>query len=319
MQLEGGVAVKLSVIVPVYNVEKYLADCVDSLLNQTIKDLEIFLVDDGSTDRSGEIADRYAGDFPDRVRTLHLNNGGQGRARNAALPMAQGDYIGFVDSDDWIERDMYEKMLDRAEQTGADVVVCDFLEHYADGREQTLPACFQDHPLSAAGSSCNKIFRRSLVGDLRFPEGLWYEDFYFSAVMLLRSKRTEFIPEPLYVYRRGQESTMHNNNAAKNLDMLKIMELLEKEMLSRGRKEDFHFFIVNHVLLDSISRLAQQTAPDRRQVIRAFREYTHEKIPRLSACESYRAESRKRRIIMFLNYHGLEGLGQTLLHIKKKV
>lgn len=112
---------------------------------------------------------------------------------------------------------------------------------------------------------------------------------------------------------------MHNNNAAKNLDMLKIMELLEKEMLSRGRKEDFHFFIVNHVLLDSISRLAQQTAPDRRQVIRAFREYTHEKIPRLSACESYRAESRKRRIIMFLNYHGLEGLGQTLLHIKEKV
>ncbi len=319
VQLEGGVAVKLSVIVPVYNVEKYLEECVDSLLNQTLQDLEIFLVDDGSTDRSGEIAERCARDCPDRVRALHLDNGGQGRARNAALPIAKGDYVGFVDSDDWVRPDMYERMLDRAEKTGADVVVCDFLERYADGREQILPSCFQDHPLSAAGSSCNKIFRRSLVGDLRFPEGLWYEDFYFSAVMLLRSERTEFIPEPLYVYRRGQESTMHNNNAAKNLDMLKIMELLEKEMLSRGRKEDFNFFVVNHVLLDSISRLAQQTAPDRRQVIRAFREYTHEKIPRLSVCESYRAESPKRRIIMFLNYHGLEGLGQTLLNIKKRV
>ena len=309
---------KLSIIVPVYNVEKYLEECVDSLLNQTLSDLEIFLVDDGSTDRSGAIADRFAKENPDRVHTLHLENGGQGRARNAALPMAQGDYIGFVDSDDWIERDMYEKMLDRAEKTGADVVVCDFLEHYADGREQTLPACFQDHPLSAAGSSCNKIFRRSLVGDLRFPEGLWYEDFYFSAVMLLRSKRTEFIPEPLYVYRRGQESTMHNNNARKNLDMLKIMELIERE-IGPDKREDFDFLVINHVVLDSISRLARQDAPDKAEVIRAFRRYAHEKIPHLTRCPSFRAETRNRRIIMFLNYHGLEQAAQLILRVKNRM
>jgi len=309
---------KLSVIVPVYNVEKYLEECVDSLLNQTLQDLEIFLVDDGSTDRSGEIADRYAREYPDKVHTLHLNNGGQGRARNAALPMASGDYVGFVDSDDWIERDMYEKLLDRAEKTGADVVVCDFLEHYADGREQTLPACFQDHPLSAAGSSCNKIFRRSLIGDLRFPEGLWYEDFYFSAVMLLRSKRTEFIPEPLYVYRRGQESTMHNNNARKNLDMLKIMELIERE-IGEDAREDFDFLVINHVVLDSISRLARQDAPDKAEVIRAFRRYAHEKIPHLTRCPSFRAETQKRRIIMFLNYHGLEQAAQLILRVKNRI
>ena len=309
---------KLSVIVPVYNVEKYLEECVDSLLNQTLQDLEIFLVDDGSTDRSGAIADRFAKEYPDRVHTLHLENGGQGRARNAALPMASGDYVGFVDSDDWIERDMYEKMLDRAEQTGADVVVCDFLEHYADGREQTLPACFQDHPLSAAGSSCNKIFRRSLIGDLRFPEGLWYEDFYFSAVMLLRSKRTEFIPEPLYVYRRGQESTMHNNNARKNLDMLKIMELIERE-IGEDAREDFDFLVINHVVLDSISRLARQDAPDKAEVIRAFRRYAHEKIPHLTRCPSFRAETQKRRIIMFLNYHGLEQAAQLILRVKNRI
>ena len=309
---------KLSIIVPVYNVEKYLEECVDSLLNQTLQDLEIFLVDDGSTDRSGEIADRYAREYPDKVHTLHLNNGGQGRARNAALPMASGDYVGFVDSDDWIERDMYEKMLDRAEKTGADVVVCDFLEHYADGREQTLPACFQDHPLSAAGSSCNKIFRRSLIGDLRFPEGLWYEDFYFSAVMLLRSKRTEFIPEPLYVYRRGQESTMHNNNARKNLDMLKIMELIERE-IGEDAREDFDFLVINHVVLDSISRLARQDAPDKAEVIRAFRRYAHEKIPHLTKSPSFRAETQKRRIIMFLNYHGLEQAAQLILRVKNRI
>ncbi len=310
---------KLSVIVPVYNVEPYLAECVDSLLGQELSDMEIILVDDGSRDRSGEICERYAAERPDRIRCLRTENGGQGRARNLALPLAKGDYVGFVDSDDWVKPDMYKKLLDRAEATGADIVVCDFLEHCADGAERVLPASFQDHPLSSAGSSCNKIFRRALIGELRFPEGLWYEDFYFSAIMLLRSKRTEYLREALYVYRRGQESTMHNNNAAKNLDMLKIMDMLEPEMRAAGREEDFSFFVINHVLLDSISRLAQQTAPDRDSVIRAFRDYAHRNVPKLTQCKSYQAEARNRRIIMFLNYHGMERLAQFILNVKKRV
>ena len=310
---------KLSVIVPVYNVEPYLAECVDSLLGQELSDMEIILVDDGSRDRSGEICERYAAERPDRIRCLRTENGGQGRARNLALPLAKGDYVGFVDSDDWVKPDMYKKLLDRAEETGADIVVCDFLEHCADGAERVLPASFQDHPLSSAGSSCNKIFRRALIGELRFPEGLWYEDFYFSAIMLLRSERTEYLREALYVYRRGQESTMHNNNAAKNLDMLKIMDMLEPEMRAAGREEDFSFFVINHVLLDSISRLAQQTAPDRDSVIRTFRDYAHRKVPKLTQCKSYQAEARNRRIVMFLNYHGMERLAQFILNVKKKV
>ena len=307
---------KLSVIVPVYKVEAYLAACVDSLMAQTMDDLEILLVDDGSPDRSGEIADSYAARFPEKVRVLHVANGGQGRARNLALPLAQGEYVGFVDSDDWVDACMYEKLCTRADETGADVVVCDFLERYVDGREQILPAALQDHPLSAAGSSCNKIFRRSRIGELRFPEGLWYEDFYFSAVMLVRSGRTEYIREPLYIYRRGQESTMHNNNAAKNLDMLRIMDLLEQELVPLGRRDDFEFFLINHVILDSINRLAQQSAPDKKSVIEKLRNYAHEKIPNLSVCPSFRRETRNRRIIMRLNYMGLEQMGQLLLKIK---
>lgn len=309
---------KLSIIVPVYNVEEYLAACVDSLLAQTIGDCEIFLVDDGSKDRSGEIADRYAAEYPDRIRTLHTTNGGQGRARNLALPLAQGDFVGFVDSDDWVLPDMYKKLYSRAMETGADIVYCDFLEHWSDGREALLPAAFQDHPLSAAGSSCNKIFRRSLIGELRFPEGLWYEDFYFSAVMMARSSHMEYLREPLYVYRRGQESTMNNNNARKNLDMLRIMDLLEQELLPLGRKEDFHFFLINHLILDSISRLARQETEEKKEVIAELRAYAHQKLPHLLRCESYRAESRNRRIIMYLNYYGLENTAQRLLRFNAK-
>ena len=308
---------KLSIIVPVYKVEEYLGECVDSLLSQTIDDYEIILVDDGSPDNSGKIADEYAAANPDMIRVLHIDNGGQGRARNFALDIAKGDFVGFVDSDDWVTHDMYEKMYPRAAETGADVVVCDFMERFADGRESMLPASLQDNWLGSAGSSCNKIFRRSLVGALRFPVGLWYEDFYFSAVMLLRSKHTEFIAEPLYIYRRGQESTMHNNNAAKNLDMLTIMDMLEKEMLPAGYKDDFEFFLVNHVLLDSISRLAKQDAPERKEVIGKLRQYVQAKIPKLSGCGSYKKESRKRRLIMWMNYHGLEDAGQFILKINQ--
>ena len=308
---------KLSIIVPVYKVEEYLGECVDSLLSQTIDDYEIILVDDGSPDNSGKIADEYAAVNPDMIRVLHIDNGGQGRARNFALDIAKGDFVGFVDSDDWVTHDMYEKMYTRAAETGADVVVCDFMERFADGRESMLPASLQDNWLGSAGSSCNKIFRRSLVGALRFPVGLWYEDFYFSAVMLLRSKHTECIAEPLYIYRRGQESTMHNNNAAKNLDMLTIMDMLEKEMLPAGYKDDFEFFLVNHVLLDSISRLAKQDAPERKEVIGKLRQYVQAKIPKLSGCGSYKKESRKRRLIMWMNYHGLEDAGQFILKINQ--
>ena len=308
---------KLSIIVPVYKAEEYLGECVDSLLSQTIDDYEIILVDDGSPDNSGKIADEYAAANPDMIRVLHIDNGGQGRARNFALDIAKGDFVGFVDSDDWVTHDMYEKMYTRAAETGADVVVCDFMERFADGRESMLPASLQDNWLGSAGSSCNKIFRRSLIGELRFPVGLWYEDFYFSAVMLLRSKHTEFIAEPLYIYRRGQESTMHNNNAAKNLDMLTIMDMLEKEMVPAGYKDDFEFFLVNHVLLDSISRLAKQDAPERKEVIGKLRQYVQAKIPKLSGCGSYKKESRKRRLIMWMNYHGLEDAGQFILKINQ--
>ena len=308
---------KLSIIVPVYKVEEYLGECVDSLLSQTIDDYEIILVDDGSPDNSGKIADEYAAANPDMIRVLHIDNGGQGRARNFALDIAKGDFVGFVDSDDWVTHDMYETMYTRAAETGAAVVVCDFMERFADGRESMLPASLQDNWLGSAGSSCNKIFRRSLVGALRFPVGLWYEDFYFSAVMLLRSKHTEFIAEPLYIYRRGQESTMHNNNAAKNLDMLTIMDMLEKEMVPAGYKDDFEFFLVNHVLLDSISRLAKQDAPERKEVIGKLRQYVQAKIPKLSGCGSYKKESRKRRLIMWMNYHGLEDAGQFILKINQ--
>lgn len=122
---------KVSVIVPVYNAEKYLSECVDSILNQTIEDIECILVDDGSADGSPAICDRYAAKDP-RVKVIHKDNGRAASARNAGLRVATGDYIAFVDADDWISPDMYEKML----ATGADVCLCDYVRFQG---EQEFP------------------------------------------------------------------------------------------------------------------------------------------------------------------------------------
>lgn len=308
---------KISVIVPVYRAEAYLRRCVDSLLQQEQVAPEIILVDDGSPDASGTICDSYAAEYPERVRVLHIENGGQGRARNKGMELARGDYLGFVDSDDWVEPSMYRKLLETAEREHADVVVCGIRALRGDGSEELLPVWKEGNPMAAAGSACNKLFRRTAVGDVRFPEGLWYEDFSFSAKLLMRSKKTVYLPEVLYDYRKGQVSTMNNENARKNLDMLEVMEDLREFTEAEGSREDFEYLLINHVLLDSVNRLTLQHTPDKLEVIWLMRAYVREHIPRLTECGAWKREDRKRRIIMKLNYDGLEDLSRLLLKIKK--
>lgn len=132
----------LSVVVPVYNVEKYLDECVASIVNQTVRDLEIILVDDGSTDSSGALCDAWA-DKDSRITVYHKSNGGLMSAWKYGLARASGDYIGFVDSDDWIDTDMYEKMLAAAAETGADMVCGSFVREYTDGRQIYEPVMLQ--------------------------------------------------------------------------------------------------------------------------------------------------------------------------------
>ena len=308
---------KLSVIVPVYKAEAYLEKCVDSLLNQSLRDMEIILVNDGSPDGSQAIIDRYAAACPEKIRSLTLSNGGQGRARNRGMELAKGEFLGFVDSDDWVHEDMFRKLVGVCEEQDADVAVCAIQGCYDDGHTDLQPGWREGEPLSSAGSSSNKVFRRSAVGDIRFPEGLWYEDFGFSAKILLAGGKAVYVPEPLYYYRCGQPSTMHNQNARKNLDMLEIMEDLNEFIGPEGDREGFAYLLINHVLLDSINRLACQSGREKNEVIFLMRAYVHRCLPRLRACRSFRRESRNRRIVMWLNYWGLERLSRLLLRLKK--
>lgn len=309
---------KLSVIVPVYKAEATLRQCVESLLGQTIEDQEILLINDGSPDGCQAILDEYAARYPERVRTKTVENGGQGRARNFGLEMARGEWIGFVDSDDWVEPEMYEKLIAAAEAQGCDVAVCDTRKCFSDGSRQTLRAWREGELLSAAGSCCDKVFRRSLIQGLRFPEGLWYEDFAFSALALSRAGELAFVPEELYCYRIGHESTMNNDNARKNLDLLKVLELLRGPMMEAGQEERFAALVLDHALLDAIGRLGRQASPDKNDVIRETRDYVNQIVPSLGKCAAFQQESGKRKLVMWLNYHGLDKLAAALLRMKNR-
>lgn len=169
---------KISVIIPVYKVEKYLPKCIESIVNQTYNNLEIILVDDGSPDRSSEICDKYA--LKDgRIKVIHKENGGVARARNTGLDAATGDYIGFVDSDDWIETDMYELLMKNAIKYDADISMCGETV-YENGEIVSAPNSGEVRLLNrieakkstvvggTMGFVWNKIYKRDTVGDVRF-------------------------------------------------------------------------------------------------------------------------------------------------------
>ena len=168
----------ISIIVPVYNMEKYLTQCVSSLINQNYKDVEIILVDDGSTDASPQMCDEFAKQ-DDRIKVIHKTNGGQGSARNMGLDIANGEYISFIDSDDWVDINMYTHLLSVSEKYDADLVVCEVAWNEEDGTvrvnkrvdgilvmstEEAMEHYFDGSKIVPHGP-CSKLYRRYLFDD----------------------------------------------------------------------------------------------------------------------------------------------------------
>lgn len=203
----------ISVIVPVYNVEKYLARCVDSLLSQTYENLEIILVDDGATDTSGVICDDYAA-TDSRVRVLHKPNGGLSSARNAGIEAASGEYLTFVDSDDWIEADAYEQMLGLMKKYEAKLVCAGRYDVNGETGEKTVGLCPSKEECIPAeemvgriflwdgcdSSACDKLYRRSLFETFRYPEGKVCEDVPTTYKIVLQAERVVMCDKPFYNY-----------------------------------------------------------------------------------------------------------------------
>lgn len=243
---------KLSIIVPVYNMnhDNNLTFCLDSLINQTVRDYEIIAVDDASTDDSLSVLRDYEAKYPEKFKVItYSENKHQGGAKNEGLKVASGEWIGFIDSDDWITKDYYEKLIKKAEDTGADIVGCTYStvgEHtYEVGDiavNNTEDQCgeldtdlIKKHLLNPA-SMVIKIYKASVIKDnnLNFPEGIFYEDNCAARVWIPYFKHFEMIDEPMYYYLQHNTSTIHTVTKERCTDRVTAMDLLLKEYKDRG-------------------------------------------------------------------------------------
>lgn len=248
---------KVSVIVPVYNTSQYLSKCLDSLLVQTLDELEIIVVNDGSTDNSQEIIDEYASKHS-KIKAFEKPNGGLSDARNFGLEQTSGEFIGFVDSDDYVSTEMFERMYEKAMEHGAEIVLCD-LEKVNEKGE-----AFRDLPQSPqlperielekdfrifgemACFACNKLFKVDLFQKHKFQKGIHFEDIELIPKLVLDSKIIAKINEPFYKYFERQDS-ITKTHTRKGLDMFlaiqNVKEAFDKSDY-KGFQEDFDRFFM---------------------------------------------------------------------------
>ena len=261
---------KLSVIVPVYNTEKYLAKCLDSLIDPEVGDYEIIAVDDGSTDSSGEILTRYRNQYPGLVRVMYTPNGGLGHARNVGMSVAGGDYVLFVDSDDWLKPGAIRAMLETL-KTPFDIAVFDFVHVDEDGRElAAFSGCgregvfsLEEYPeyLHCPLNACNKIWRLGLFTEngISFPDRLWYEDVATTPKLTLHAERILYRPIPWYCYLQRRGSITNATSAGRNTEMITAMNSSLDYYVSAGQYERYHdvleYMAFYHEYLTSVTRV----------------------------------------------------------------
>ena len=282
----------ISVIVPVYNVEPYLRECLDSIRNQTYRDLEILVVDDGSTDGSGKICDEY--EVRDaRIRVFHTENRGLSCARNKGLENAEGEYIGFVDSDDWIEPDMYEVLLRKAEETGADVVEC---SHYKELDGKTIIIRKQEQQMSGMDAVSallkrelinavwNKLYKRQCFENIRYPDGRVFEDIATTYRVFASSALVCTISPPEYHY-RWRDDGLAETRHLKNLEGCWISNIERYEFLKDRLDEDSYRYLLR-TCSEAVARTWENYyGCDRKErevllkVINEMEEFTKQNIP----------------------------------------
>jgi len=268
---------KVSVIVPVLNTKPYLRQCLDSLTTQTLKSIEIICVDNGSTDGSYEFLVNYTKTHSNMSVMKHVE-GRQGGARNAGIEIAKGEYIGFVDSDDFVSPDMFQKMYELAEADKAQVVVSN-IQYYHIGSgygrnslpESVLdndnPAPIQKRPkLLRNLTICNKLFSRKLIDrhEIRFPQGYFHEDQFFVIAAMVSASRISTLPESLYFYRKGRTGSVSEYRGP---DCMHIFSIMDKvvSFVERDLKNSPLNRIIREVKVMKLLQIYQLTGPAHRR------------------------------------------------------
>lgn len=262
----------VSIIVPIYNVEKYLNRCLESLVNQTLKDIEIILVNDGSTDNSGKIAKEYAEMYTEKIKYLEKENGGLSDARNFGIPYATGEYIAFLDSDDYIEKNAYEEMYNKAKEGNFDYVECDFIWEYPNKSKKDKRICYNNNKemlVNARVVAWNKLIKRKILEEnaLKFPKGLRYEDVEFTYKLIPYLKNTAYVDKEFvhYVQRANSIANVQNEKTAEIFVILEnVINYYKMNNMFNEYKEELEYSITRILLCSSLKRITKIENEDKR-------------------------------------------------------
>ena len=303
--------VDVSVIIPVYNVEKYIKRCLDSLVNQTLENIEFILVDDGSPDGSAEIIKEYADKFPNKIVYLYQDNAGQGAARNAGYRIAKGKYIGYVDSDDYVDTNMFKKLYDKAKEDNSDMVICGCYNvdeetgHMVSDCNQDIHKLDIENAIFGKMAVWNKLYRRELIEGIEFRSKVWYEDLDFTIRAISKAQKISFLNEPLYYYVVRFGSTMNNNNCERNLEILDAFETLKKEIVSKKYNEVIECLAVDHILIAASVRVLKSNANKnkKQELLEKLRLYLEINYPDYKNNKYLKSLPGRRKIIYYLLNH----------------
>lgn len=303
----------ISVIVAAYNIEAYIERGVESICRQTYRNLEIIVVDDGSTDQTGAICDRLMAE-DQRVRVIHKANGGPAEARNVGIAQAGGSYIGFVDGDDWIDPDMYEKMLSALLEQNADIAICRYRQvHITHTEDASVDRAilFEDQEalqyyveereeFAIQNAAWNKLYRREILTDVSFPVGKWYEDIMFATMALSRAHRCIYLDTAYYNYIIDREGSIMNTqiNPRTFTDQIPAYREKTKFLVDLGRQDlaDIHDYFFYKRLLLFYNQLKERELPEGDKYLQKITDIIYENRKRIElvfTCPV--ADSRDRR------------------------
>lgn len=285
---------EVSIIIPMYNVENYIGVCLDSVMNQTMKDYEVIVIDDGSRDHSYEKALEYQRRYPQQIQVFKQENAGQGAVRNNGVKMANGEYILFVDSDDTVSEYFVEKAYKAITKNRADIGIFDaVIVDENRQRKEDMTGCHCRNPICNLQSypqllfeypaPWNKIYRKDLFirNSLGYPTHMWYEDLVGATLFYTAADKIAIIHEPLYYYMQRSDSVMHSKVDAKNIEILKALDMIQTFYLNKGiydiYQPELEYLAVYHILVAAAGRTvkadANSTFPEQ------FMEYMDRQFP----------------------------------------
>ncbi|MCS5420418.1 MULTISPECIES: glycosyltransferase [Psychrilyobacter] len=284
--------IKISVIIPVYNVDEYLEECLETVYRQTLKELEVILVDDGSTDYSLKILKEYKIKYPKKTKLIIKENGGQSSARNLGLKSASGEYISFIDSDDFIDYDMFKIMYEKAKKNDLDIVQCLYENYFVENLEKNFPYKFIEYnsevlsgidyfELDPAVGPCDKLYKREFLNKLNFcfKEGIFAEDALALPQLFYKAKKVKFINKVLYFYRRERMgSTTNSINVINSIKLVEDKFYVVKELEKFRLEKKWNGNISRIIIANIVTPFLKKEMKQKEYRKKIFKEFKSKKI-----------------------------------------